>query len=165
MDKKTKIIWKSLNELIPYEHNAKEHTPTQIANLVTSLKKYGWQNPCLITQDNIIVAGHGRIEAAKQAGLKEAPCIYAEGLTEEQIKEYRHLDNLLGEGNYLVDEFKIDMPDLSDFDFSELALDLFLEPIEFDESMLEELFEDTPQPSEKEPKKVQCPHCGEWFDL
>ena len=164
MDKKTKIIWKPLDDLVPYEHNAKEHTPTQIANIVTSLKKYGWQNPCLITHDNIIVTGHGRIEAAKQAGLNEAPCIYADGLTEEQIKEYRHLDNLLSEGNYLADEFRIDMPDLSDFDFDELDIDLFNEPIEFDESLLEELFADAPK-TDKEPKKMQCPHCGEWFEV
>lgn len=164
MDKKAKIVWKPLSELVPYEHNAKEHTPTQLKNIATSLEKYGWQNPLLITRDNVIVAGHGRVMAARIAGLDEAPCIYAEGMTDEQIKEYRHLDNLLAEGDYLLDEFKIDMPDLSDFDFSEIDVELFNEPIEFDESLLDELFTDAPNP-DKEPKKVQCPHCKEWFEV
>lgn len=162
MDKKTKIVWKPIDELIPYEHNAKEHTQTQIINIATSLKKYGWQNPCLITKDNIIITGHGRIEAAKECGMLEAPCIYADRLTEEQIKEYRHLDNLLSEGKYIETEFKIEMPDLSDFDFSELNIDILNEPIEFDEAAFDELLTDAP---EKEPKRIQCPHCNEWFEI
>lgn len=120
---KDEIIWLPIDELIPYEHNAKEHTETQIENLAKSFEKYGWVAPCIITRDNVIVAGHGRILGAKKAGLDKAKCMYADDLTDEQIKEYRHLDNLLSEGNYIQSEFDFDMPDLSDFDFSELDLE------------------------------------------
>jgi len=91
MNKNTQIVWLPIESLIPYEHNAKEHTPKQIDNIKKSLTDYGWQNPCLITKDNVLIAGHGRVMAAKELGLTEAPCIYADDMTDEQIKEYRHL--------------------------------------------------------------------------
>ena len=53
MNKDTKIIWKNIDELIPYEHNAKEHDETQVKNIAKSIEKYGWQNPVLIDKDNI----------------------------------------------------------------------------------------------------------------
>lgn len=126
MNKDTKIVWLAVDTLIPYEHNAKEHTPTQINNIKKSLNTYGWQNPCLITKDNVLVTGHGRILAAKELGLTEAPCIYADDLTDEQIKEYRHLDNLLSEGGYIQSELDYEMQtvDISGYDFSEIDVDL-----------------------------------------
>jgi len=160
MNKDTKIIWKSIDELIPYEHNAKEHDETQIKNLAKSIEKYGWQNPVLIDKDNVIIAGHGRVLGAKELGLTEAPCIYADDLTEEQVREYRILDNRLNQSAWLDDElsFELEELDLSDFDLE------FEETIPFDESLLDGLFTEAEQ-KEKEPKKIQCPHCGEWFEV
>lgn len=160
MDKKTKIIWKPIDELIPYEHNAKEHNITQVENIAKSIQKYGWQSPILIDRNNVIVAGHGRIEAAKTLGLKDCPCIIAEGLTEKQIREYRILDNKLNESEWIDSELEIE---LSELDFDDFNID-FEQPIPFDESLLDELFTDAPA-KEKEPKKIQCPHCGEWFEI
>ena len=118
MNKDTKIIWKPIDDLIPYEHNAKEHTEKQLANLEESFRRYGWQQPCLITNDNVIITGHGRALGAKRAGLTDAPCIYCDDLTEKEIKEYRHLDNLLSEGDYIQSELELELPELdfSDFD-------------------------------------------------
>lgn len=118
MNKNTKIIWKPIDELIPYEHNAKEHNETQIKNLATSLDKYGWQNPILIDKDNVIVAGHGRVLGAKELGQTEVPCIYADDLTEEQVREYRILDNKLNESAWIDEELEFELPELdfSDFD-------------------------------------------------
>lgn len=120
MNKNTKLIWKSIDELIPYEHNAKEHDETQIKNLATSIKKYGWQNPILIDKDNVIIAGHGRVLGAKELGLIECPCIYADDLTEEQVREYRILDNKLNESAWIDSELEFELPEL---DFSDFDLD------------------------------------------
>jgi hypothetical protein len=124
MNKNTKIIWKAIDELIPYEHNAKEHTEKQLANLEESFRRYGWQQPCLITNDNVIITGHGRALGAKRAGLTDAPCIYCDDLTEKEIKEYRHLDNLLSDGDYIQSELEFELPEL---DFSDFDLELDLE--------------------------------------
>ena len=128
MNKNTKIIWKAIDELIPYEHNAKEHNETQIKNLATSLNKYGWQNPVLIDNDNVIVAGHGRVLGAKELGQTEVPCIYADDLTEEQVREYRILDNKLNESAWIDEELEFELPELdfSDFDL-EFDVDLRLD--------------------------------------
>jgi hypothetical protein len=124
MNKDTKLIWKSIDELIPYEHNAKEHNETQIKNLATSIKKYGWQNPVLIDKDNVIIAGHGRVLGAQELGLMEAPCIYADDLTEEQVREYRILDNKLNESSWIDEELEFELPEL---DFSDFDLDFDIE--------------------------------------
>lgn len=160
MNKNTKIIWKPIDELIPYEHNAKEHTEKQLANLEESFRRYGWQQPCLITNDNVIITGHGRALGAKRAGLTDAPCIYCDDLSEKEIKEYRHLDNLLSDGDYIQSELEFELPEL---DFSGFDLE-FEREIPFDEEQLNNLFSDAPE-KEKEPKKVQCPACGEEFEI
>jgi ParB-like chromosome segregation protein Spo0J len=160
MNKDTKIIWKPIDDLIPYEHNAKEHNETQIKNLATSLEKYGWQNPILIDKDNVIVAGHGRVLGAKELGQTEVPCIYADDLTEEQVREYRILDNKLNESAWIDEELEFELPEL---DFSGFDLD-FEREIPFDEKLLDNLFSDAPE-KEKENKKVQCPACGEEFEI
>lgn len=160
MNKDTKIVWKPIDDLIPYEHNAKEHNETQIKNLATSLDLYGWQNPILIDKDNVIVAGHGRVLGAKELGQTEVPCIYADDLTELQVREYRILDNKLNESAWIDEELEFELPEL---DFSDFDLE-FEREIPFDEEQLDNLFADAPE-KEKEPKKVQCPACGEEFEI
>ena len=126
MNKNTKIVWKPIDDLIPYEHNAKEHTETQINNLAKSFEQNGWQNIVLIDENDVIIYGHGRCLGAKKAGLTEAPCVVCTDLSEEEIKRFRHLDNLLSEGDYIQEAFDLDLPDLSDYDFSELELNINL---------------------------------------
>jgi hypothetical protein len=118
MNKDTKLIWKNIDALKPYEHNAKEHDEVQVKNIAKSIEKYGWQNPVLIDKDNVIIAGHGRVLGAKELGLKDIPCIYADDLTEEQVREYRILDNKLNESSWIDDEldFELEELDFSDFD-------------------------------------------------
>ncbi len=145
MNKNTKIIWKAIDELIPYEHNAKEHTEKQLKNLATSLKKYGWQNPVLIDKGNVIVAGHGRVLGAKELGQTEVPCIYADDLTEEQVREYRILDNKLNESAWIDEELEFELPELdfSDFDL-EFDVDLNIdEPKETIEDDVPEVDKET----------------------
>lgn len=163
MNKNTKIVWKNIDDLIPYEHNAKEHTETQINNLAKSFEQNGWQNIVLIDENDVIIYGHGRCLGAKKAGLNEAPCVVCTDLSEDEIKRFRHLDNLLSEGDYIQEAFDLDLPDLSDYDFSELELNINL----LDE--LEDFDYDVPDKedsefSESEDKTVECPNCGMRFE-
>lgn len=88
--------WRRPDELIPYEKNAKIHDEKQIRNLVTSLKRFGWQQDCVVTSDNVLVIGHGRRLAAMQIGCEIPVHVIdkkAEELTDEDIRELRIADN------------------------------------------------------------------------
>ena len=86
-----------IGKLKPYENNAKIHGEKQINKLAESIKEFGFISPVLIDKDFTIIAGHGRTQAAKQAGLKKLPCVFVEGLSEEQKKAYILADNRLSE--------------------------------------------------------------------
>ena len=87
----------SIEQLRPYERNARVHTDEQVAQIARSIEEFGFLNPVLIDKANNVIAGHGRIMAAKQIGMKEVPCLYVEGLTEEQRRAYVLADNRLTE--------------------------------------------------------------------
>jgi len=84
-----------LSELKPYEKNSRVHPPTQIKQIAQSIKEFGFLTPVLVAADNTIIAGHGRVEAAKQLRIKEVPCVEVSHLTEAQIKAYVITDNKL----------------------------------------------------------------------
>lgn len=92
-----KIQRVAVNKLIPYENNAKKHSEKQIEKLSKSIEEFGFISPVLIDKDFNIIAGHGRVEAAKASGIKEVPCVSIEGLTEEQRRAYILADNRLSE--------------------------------------------------------------------
>ena len=73
-----------IDGLIPYVNNARTHSKEQIQKLRSSLREFGFVNPVIIDHEKNIIAGHGRIMAAKEEGLKEVPCVYVEHLTEAQ---------------------------------------------------------------------------------
>lgn len=101
------IVYKPIKELKPYKKNAKKHPKEQVEQIANSIKEFGFTQPVLIDKNNCVVAGHGRILGAKQAGLKEVPTLCLDDLTEEQIKAYRLADNKLNEGEWdfsLLDE-------------------------------------------------------------
>ena len=80
-------------KLIPYINNARTHSPEQIKKLRASLREFGFVNPVIIDRDYNVIAGHGRIMAAKEEGIAEVPCVYADHLTEAQKKAYILADN------------------------------------------------------------------------
>lgn len=82
-----------LENLIPYARNARTHNSDQISQIAGSIKEFGFNNPVLIDKENGVIAGHGRIVAARKIGLKEIPCIRLEHLTETQRKAYILADN------------------------------------------------------------------------
>lgn len=87
----------SLELLKPYENNAKIHSETQVKQIADSISEFGFLNPCLIDKDFNIIAGHGRVMAAKKLGMETVPCIFVEGLTEAQRRAYILADNRLTE--------------------------------------------------------------------
>lgn len=83
----------SIEKLVPYVNNARTHSPEQINKLRSSLREFGFINPVIIDRDYGVIAGHGRILAAKEEGIKEIPCVFADHLTEAQKKAYIIADN------------------------------------------------------------------------
>ena len=133
MAKIAKVQEVSLEKLVLYEKNAKKHPQEQIDLLERSIKEYGFINPCLIDKDYKVIAGHGRIAAAKQIGMDKVPCLFVEGLTEAQYKAYVLADNRLTElGEWNMDLVMMELQDLQDMDF-DISLTGFEMPEEEDD--------------------------------
>jgi DNA modification methylase len=85
----------SIDQLVPYVNNARTHSPEQILKLRSSLREFGFVNPVLIDRDYSIIAGHGRVLAARDEGITEVPCVFVDHLTPSQKKAYILADNRL----------------------------------------------------------------------
>lgn len=165
------IEYIAVNELLGYGRNARVHSPEQIQQLIASITEYGFTNPVLIDENNILIAGHGRTEAAKQMGLDTVPAIRLKGLSDNQKKALRISDNQLAlNATWDLDLLAAEISDLQEVDFD---IDL----LGFDEEFLTDLFlDDTDADFEPategeqgkldqlEPKMVCCPHCKKEFD-
>ena len=86
---------RAISELKPYLNNARTHSKEQVAQLAASMKEWGFTNPVLIDEAGMIIAGHGRVEAAKLLGVSEVPAIVAKGWSEAQKRAYVLADNQL----------------------------------------------------------------------
>lgn len=107
-----------INKLIPYANNARTHSDEQIKKIQSSLREFGFVNPVLIDKSFSIIAGHGRVEAAKREGLTECPCVMVEHLSEAQKKAYILADNKLAElSSWDMDMVKIELEELQELDF------------------------------------------------
>ena len=91
LTKEMKMV--KIDDLVPYQNNARTHSQAQINKLRASLREFGFVNPIIVDSDNTIIAGHGRLEAARAEGLKEVPCVLVDYLTEAQKKAYVIADN------------------------------------------------------------------------
>ena len=151
-----------LSEIKPYKKNAKKHDETQIKNVMQSIKEFGVVQPIVVDKNNTIIIGHCRYEAMKRLGYDELQedWVKVVDLSEEETEKLRLLDNKLNESEWDLDLLKDLVPSI---DFSDFEIDFNL-PEEVEDINLDDFFEDAP-PKEKEPKKIQCPHCGEWFEV
>jgi hypothetical protein len=93
--RKLAVVWRSVDELIPYARNARTHSPEQVAQIASSIAEFGWTNPVLTDGANGIVAGHGRVLAARKLGHTEVPTLALDGLTKAQVRAYVLADNKL----------------------------------------------------------------------
>jgi ParB-like chromosome segregation protein Spo0J len=89
------IAWRPLGELIPYARNPRTHTDAQVAQIAASIREFGWTNPVLVDGANGIIAGHGRMLAARKLGLERVPVIELARMTEAQKRAYVLADNQL----------------------------------------------------------------------
>ena len=84
-------------DLVPAARNARRHSPKHVQQIAASIRQFGFVNPILVDPRGKVVAGHGRLAAAKQLGLEQVPTIRIDHLTEEQLRAYRIADNRLAE--------------------------------------------------------------------
>lgn len=129
------IVYKKVNELIPYINNSRTHSEEQVNQIVASINEFGFTNPLLIDEKDNIIAGHGRLLASKKLKMEEVPCIVLSGLTEAQKKAYIIADNKMALNAGWDDELlKLELENLKELDF-----DLELTGFNVDE--LEDIFQ------------------------
>lgn len=90
-----RIAWVSVDALVPYARNARTHSPAQVAQIAASIREFGWTNPILIDGERGVIAGHGRLLAARSLGIDTVPVIELAHLTEAQRRAYVLADNKL----------------------------------------------------------------------
>ena len=119
--KTTQYYLADVDSLIPYARNARTHSEEQVAQIAASIREFGFLSPVIVSGDNTILCGHGRVRAAQKLGLKQVPCIKEEYLTEAQKRAYILADNKLSINAGWDDEMlAIELKDLQDaaFDLS-----------------------------------------------
>ena len=154
-----KIIKKQVKDLIPYINNARTHDEGQVEQIAASIKEFGFNNPILLDGSNGVIAGHGRLMAAKKLGLKEVPCIELSHLSEAQKKAYILADNKIAlNAGWDEELLKIELSDLDDnfknlIGFSDDELNNLLDSI--DETGESGYSEISAEAAEEVPEKVE----------
>ena len=97
-----KVVDMNPAELIPYAKNAKQHPPAQVDKIANSIKRFGWTgNPIVVDRNKVVIIGHGRLMAAKQLGLDKVPVVFADDMSEADVKAYRLADNKTNESEWI----------------------------------------------------------------
>lgn len=118
----SEIVNRSIEDLIPYARNSRTHSDAQVAQIAASIKEFGFTNPVLIDGSNGIIAGHGRVLAARKLDMNHVPCIVLDHLTDTQRKAYIIADNKLALNAGWDDELLM----LETIDLSECGFDMGL---------------------------------------
>lgn len=157
--------------LIPYARNSRTHSDEQVAQIAASIREFGWTNPVLVDGDNGIIAGHGRVLAARKLGMEEVPCIELAHLSEAQKKAYIIADNKLalnaGWDNELL---ALELGELhaADFDMALLGFDAGELSAAMGLDSLPDQNEPESSSKEIDPDDYKmgcmCPKCGFEFD-
>lgn len=155
-----KIEYKKIEELSPYQNNARNHGEEDIEAIAESIKAFGFNDPIGIWHGEI-VEGHGRLEAAKLLGLKEVPCLNLEHLTDEERRAYALAHNKTAELSAW--DYEIRSEELEGIESIDMSLFGFKDE-SFSPADYSDLFVDAEEKA-KEPKTVQCPHCGAWVTV
>ena len=114
-----KIIYQNPRDIRPYSRNARLHNDKHVCQIANSITEFDFTNPLLVDEDNVLLAGHGRLLAAKKLGLDSVPCVRIDYLTDAQKRAYRITDNQLTiNGDWDRDLLGLELKDLSDLDFN-----------------------------------------------
>jgi ParB-like chromosome segregation protein Spo0J len=158
-----------IEKLIPYARNSRTHSDEQVSQIAASMKEWGITSAVLIDETGGIIAGHGRVMAAKKLGLQTMPVMVASGWTEAQKRAFVIADNKLAmNAGWDAELLKLEMKDLDDneFDLSKTGFGIGELSAMFDQINFEPgKEEDQGKLDELDPKMIQCPHCGQDFDL
>lgn len=138
MGKELSIEYIKTGALIPYINNSRTHSEEQVLQISASIKEFGFTNPVLIDEENGIIAGHGRLQAALKLGIDEVPAVRLVGLTEAQKKAYVIADNQLAlNAGWNLELLKVEIEQLKELDFNLDLLgfgdaldDMFPEPLQ-----------------------------------
>lgn len=153
------IILKPISELRAYENNPRLNDRA-VEPVAKSIEEFGFKVPILLDKDNVIIAGHTRLKAAEKLGMTEVPCIMCDDLNPEQVRAFRLADNKVAEfADWDLEKLQIELGDI-DMDMEEFGF-FELPEIDIDDYLKDK--QDKPVEDE-EPERIQCPHCGEWFD-
>lgn len=154
-----KIEYMDPADLVPYEGNARSHAEEDVSAIVESIKAFGFNDPIGIWKGNLIIEGHGRLIAAKRLGMKTVPCIRLDELTDEERRAYALAHNKTAElSGWNWQALESELHDLTEAKMSRFGFD------EETDIAIDNLF-DSSDDKEKEPKRIQCPECGEWFEV
>lgn len=162
-----KIETIKIEKLIPYARNSRTHSDEQVAQVAASIREFGFTNPVLIDAEDGIIAGHGRVMAARKLNMAEVPCIRLGHLTETQKRAYIIADNKLALNSGWDEEMLgLELADLreADFDldligFDAAEIEAALNPVE--PNFLPGTEDDQGKLDEKSP--IECPHCNKFF--
>jgi ParB-like chromosome segregation protein Spo0J len=151
-----------IDSLIPYARNSRTHSDNQISQIVDSIREFGFTNPVLISNDCGIIAGHGRVIAARIIGMHDVPCIRLGGMTEVQRRAYVIADNKIAlNSGWDVETLRLELHEigLDDFDVTLTG---------FTEEEIGDLGTDDPVPiDEVDEIKEECEIkivCANWSD-
>ena len=149
---KLEIKYVNIDDIKPYENNPR-FNDNAVEYVKNSIKEFGFKVPMILDKDNKIVTGHTRYKASLELGLKEIPVIYADDLTEEQIKAFRIADNKVSEfADWDIELLDEELEDI-DIDMTEFGVD----NIEIDWNKIDEITEENYE--EPVHKMLECPQC------
>lgn len=160
-DKKVQIIYRRVDDLKPYENNPRRNEAA-VEPVVESIRACGFLVPIVIDKNDVIVAGHTRLKAAKQLGIEEVPCIEANYLDTEQVTAFRLIDNRTAEfSTWDIAKEAEELAKIVDFDLTVFKFpDLNLDDLQVSD---EDFLKDTEIIRDRSPKPVRCPECGHEF--
>lgn len=166
-----KVEQRAVASLIPFARNSRTHSESQVAQIAGSIREFGFTNPILIDEQDGIIAGHGRLQAARTLGLTDVPCIVLSGLTEAQKRAYVIADNKLALNGGWDDELlALELGELhaADFDMALLGFDAgeLSAAMGLDSLLPEEAPESSSKEIDPDDYKMgcMCPKCGFEFD-
>ena len=159
-----KIVFRPIDGLVPFARTPRVHSDEQVPQIAASIKEFGFTNPILLDGENGLLAGHGRLAAARLLGLKTVPCIELGHLSEAQKRAYVIADNKLAlNAGWDEELLRLELLDLKDLDFdldiigfnaeelADITLGRDVDQPEYDESAADDV------------KMVTCPKCGHFF--
>ena len=125
------IVDKNVDEIIPYINNPRNNDDA-VDNVAASIKEFGFKVPIILDKDNVIVTGHTRLKAAKKLGLTTVPCIYADDLTEQQIKAFRLADNKVAEfATWDLEKLDIELESITELEMMDFGFGAGSEVVDY----------------------------------